>query len=66
MSHGSSKNDAIDTDKIQLYVEDFIDKLCQNPHFTKDKLRGASPKTINEIFRAIVKILGTTKIATTT
>ena len=67
-----AKNDRIDTDKIQLYVEDSTDQLCQNPHFTKDKLRGAPPKIVNEIytddftspvFRAIVKDLGTTKIA---
>ena len=39
-----AKNDAIDVDKIQLYAEDFIDQLYQNPHFQKDKLRGAPPK----------------------
>ena len=69
-----AKNSAIDINKIQLYVEDFIDQLCQNPHFQRDKLRGATPKIINEIFtdgltppvfRAIVKDLGTTKIART-
>ena len=69
-----AKNDAIDIDKIQLYVEDFIDQLCQNPHFQRDKLRGAPPKIINKIFtdgftppvfRAIVQDLGTSKIETT-
>ena len=37
------KNDTIDVDKIQLYVEDSIDHLYQNPHFQTDKLRGAPP-----------------------
>ena len=67
-------NDSIDIDKIQLYVEDFINILHHNPHFQKDKLRGAPPKLINEIFieglqppvfRGIVRDLGTTKIMST-
>jgi hypothetical protein len=33
-----STNDDISIDKIQLYTEDFIDKLSQNPHFQRDKL----------------------------
>ena len=55
-------------------MEDFIDQLYQNPHFQKDKLRGALPRIINKIstdslrppvFRAIFNVLGTIKIATT-
>ena len=69
-----AKHDAIDVDKIQLYVEDFIDHLYQNPHSQNDKLREAPPKITNVIFtdgftppvfRAIVKDLGNPKIATT-
>ena len=70
----TSTNDEISIDKIQLYTEDFIDKLSQNPHFQRDKLRGAPPKIINKIFtdglqppvfRAVVRDLGTTKITST-
>ena len=69
-----STNEEISIDRIQLYTEDFIDKLSQNPHFQRDKLRGAPPKIINEIFtdglqppvfRAVVRDLGTTKITST-
>ena len=69
-----STNDNINIDKIQLYTEDFIDKLSINPHFQRDKLKGAPPKIINEIFidglqppvfRAVVRDLGTTKINST-
>ena len=35
-----AKNDDIDIDNIQLYREDFINKLSQNPHFQRGKLRG--------------------------
>ena len=69
------KNDTIkNSDNIQLYVEDFVDQLCKNPHFTNEQIRGAPPKVINQIFisgltppvfRAIVKDLGTTDIETT-
>ena len=69
-----ARSSAIDVKRMQLYVEDFINQLCKHLHFQRDRLRGAIPKIINEIlmdglispvFRAIVKDLGTTKIATT-
>ena len=68
------ENHQVDSDKIQLYVEDFIDQIFKNPHFTDDTLRGAPPKVINDIFiagftppafREIVRHLGTTNITTT-
>ena len=68
------RNSAINTDNIQLYVEDFVDQMYKNPHFTNEKLRGAPPKVINAIFingftpplfRDIVKDLGTTDYETT-
>jgi len=67
------ENHQVDSDKIQLYVEDFINEIFKNPHFTDDTLRGAPPKEINDIFiagftppvfREMVKHLGTTNITT--
>ena len=52
-------------------MEDFIDLLYKNPHFTTDKLRGAPSKVINNLFtdgfsplafQKIIKNLGTTDI----
>ena len=34
----AAKYDAIEVDKIQLYMEDFIDHLNQTPHFQKEKI----------------------------
>ena len=68
------ENHQVDSDTLQFYVEDFIDQICKNPHFTGDTLRGAPPKVMNDIFideftppafREIVRHLGTTNITTT-
>ena len=68
------ENHQVNSDNIQLYVEDFIDQIYKNPHFTNDDLRGVPKKVINAIltngfsppaFRAIVKNLGTTDMKKT-
>ena len=68
------KNKQLNCDNIQLYVEDFIDQVYKNPHFTNDKICGAPPKVINDLFtdgfsppafRKIIKNLGTTDMNTT-
>ena len=68
------KNKKVNCGNIQLYVEDFIDQLYKNPHFTTDKLHGAPPKVIKDFFtdgfltpafKKSIKNLGTTDINAT-
>ena len=70
----SVTNEKINISSIQLYVQNFINIIYDNPTYASAQDGGATPKVLNELFiegfqplgfRLLVKDLGTTELETT-
>ena len=67
-------NDVANLENIQVYVDEFINLLSDNPNFSDNSKGGGTPKIINDLlmdgfspplFRQMVRDLGTTDISST-